>query len=97
MKQYVVDVSAAQSWSDFIKAFNDGFIRVIGGGEWNGNLDAFNDYLYWPDEHPYELVLRGWKECAHLLQERRSGNGRPVLEGIEEIFRANEQARIVIA
>ena len=42
VREYVVDVSAARSWSEFISAFNEGFVRQF-GGDWNGNLDAFND------------------------------------------------------
>ena len=35
---------------------NDGFIRFV-GGEWTGNLDAFNDYLKWPDKNEYQLEI----------------------------------------
>ena len=45
---------------------NKGFIRAV-GGEWNGHLDAFNDYLSWPDEESYELVLLGAKHCENVL------------------------------
>lgn len=96
MREYIVDVSAATSWSDFIAAFNDGFIR-LGGGDWNGNLDAFNDYLWWPEEHPYRLVVRGWSACAAVVNQHKTWDGRPVLDVIAEIFRENPQAEVVLA
>ncbi len=55
MQEYVVDVSSANCWQDFVVAFNEGFVGRV-GGEWNGNLDAFNDYLFWPTEQPYRLL-----------------------------------------
>ncbi len=66
MQECVVDVSGANSWSDFIAAFNDGFIRQL-GIEWNGNLDSFNDILYWPEERPYRLLVRGWVASKSTL------------------------------
>lgn len=96
MKEYVVDVSAVTSWSDFIAAFNDDFVRLV-GGEWNGNLDAFHDYLYWPDEHPYRLVVHGWQQCAPLVNQHKTWYGRPVLDVIAEIFHDNPHAEIVLA
>ncbi len=96
MREYVVDVTAAACWADFVAAFNEGFVRPV-GGEWNGNLDAFNDYLWWPDEHPYRLVVRGWQVCAPALNQHRTAAGRPVLEVIGEIFSDNPQAQVVLA
>ncbi len=37
------------------------------GGEWNGHLDALNDYLSWPDSEEYELEFLGSKRCAQAL------------------------------
>lgn len=93
MQRFTVDLSAATSWSDFVAAFNEGFIRHI-GGEWNGNLDAFHDYLWWPDQHPYQLCIRGWSHCSHAVNTHRAPDGRPVLEVIEEIFQDNPQTQI---
>jgi hypothetical protein len=97
VKEYIVDVSAATSWADFIAAFNEGFIGPVGGGEWNGNLDAFNDYLWWPDEHPYRLVVRGWHACAPPVNRHKTWDQRPVLDVITEIFRDNPQAEVILA
>ena len=95
MPEYVVDVTTATSWADFIAAFNEGFIRHV-GGDWNGNLDAFHDYLSWPDQHPYRLNIRGWARCAPDVNQHAAPDGRPVLEVISEIFRDNPQAQVVL-
>jgi hypothetical protein len=58
VKEYVVELSQVDSFADAIAAFNEGLIERC-GGHWNGNLDAFNDYLSWPAEEGYRLVLRG--------------------------------------
>jgi hypothetical protein len=84
------------SWADFGTAFNEGFVRPV-GGEWNGNLDAFNDYLWWPDEHPYRLVVRGWQACAEAVNRHKTRDRRPVLEVVTEILRDNPQAQVVLA
>ncbi len=96
VQEYLVDLSAVSAWEDFIAAFNSGFISKI-GGEWNGNLDAFNDYLWWPDEHPYRLVIRGWKTCTQAVNRHKTWDGRPVLDVVSEIFRVNPQAEVVLA
>jgi hypothetical protein len=95
VREYVVDVTQATSWQDVIAAFNEGFIRHV-GGEWSGNLDAFNDYLWWPDEHPYRLVIRGWAACAHAVNTYKTWNSRPVWEVLTEIFRDNPQTDVVL-
>jgi hypothetical protein len=97
VKEYDVDVSAATSWADFIDAFIEGFIRPVCGSQWNGNLDAFNDYLSWPDERPYRLVVRGCQACAPAVNRHKTWNERPVLEVIAEIFRDNPHAEVVLA
>jgi hypothetical protein len=50
----------------FVSAFNRGLIQQA-GGHWSGNnWDAFNDYLSWPVEEAYALVLEGWADCDAL-------------------------------
>jgi hypothetical protein len=95
VREYVVDVSAVTAWADFVAAFKEGFVRPV-GGEWNGNLDAFHDYLWWPEEHPYRLVIRGWQACAPAVNRHQTWDRRPVLEVITEIFRENPQAEVVL-
>jgi hypothetical protein len=96
MREYIVDLSSVTSYQDFIAAFNEGFIRPV-GGEWHGNLDAFNDYLWWPEEHPYRLVLRGWQACAPAVNQHQTWDHRHVREVLVDIFRDNPQAEVVFA
>jgi hypothetical protein len=70
--EYIVNLSEVGSWTGLVQAFNEGFMRAI-GGDWNGNLDAFDDYLSWPDEQPYRLILRGWHSRAIALVARGPG------------------------
>jgi hypothetical protein len=52
----------------FIREFNRVFQPQL-GVEWNGNLDAFNDLLYWP-EPPYTIKWRkSWKSRRDLGYE----------------------------
>jgi hypothetical protein len=64
-------------------------------GEWNGNLDAFNDYLSWPDDSPYRLTLIGWKACVAALNRELAPNGMPVTEVIDEILQQSVDTDIV--
>ncbi|CAM3391683.1 Barstar (Barnase inhibitor) [Paracidovorax anthurii] len=55
----------------FSAAFNEGLINGA-GGHWNGkSWDAFNDYLSWPVEESYALVLDGWTSCKALNERDR--------------------------
>ncbi|MBN9119225.1 MAG: barstar family protein [Planctomycetes bacterium] len=56
---YVIDGTNFGDFAGFIEECNRGFIRAF-GGDWNGNLDAFNDYFYWGDGD-YVLV---WKNSG---------------------------------
>lgn len=51
MKQTVFDIdgNSFDDFDGFICEFNRGFVTQV-GGQWNGNLDAFNDYLSWADD-----------------------------------------------
>jgi hypothetical protein len=88
--EFIVDVSAAGSWGDFIAAFNTGFVSHV-GGKWNGNLDALNDYLFWPEKHPYRLIVRGWAACAPAVNRHFAPDGRPILDVVSEIIQDNPQ------
>jgi hypothetical protein len=57
VRRFIVDCGAVTDFEGFVAAMNRGFIELV-GGHWRGKLDAFNDYLSWPAESPYELVLR---------------------------------------
>ena len=66
MNTFTIDARRVRSFDDFIEATNVGLIRKV-GGEWNGNLDALNDYLSWAEEEEYELALLGSATCAQNL------------------------------
>jgi hypothetical protein len=66
VKTYTIDGRGVRSFDDFVEATNVGFVQQV-GGKWNGNLDAFNDYLSWPEEDEYELQLLNAAECARSL------------------------------
>ncbi|MFN3151918.1 hypothetical protein [Bremerella sp.] len=44
-----IDGERFDDFPGFIAEFNRGFVSHV-GGQWNGNMDAFNDYLYWGDQ-----------------------------------------------
>lgn len=88
---YIVDCREIQSFEDLIRAFNQGFVRQV-GGNWNGNLDGLNDYLSWPEKVPYELVILGSARCSKILNfkasERHDKNLWPL---IREILDSNQE------
>jgi hypothetical protein len=92
--EYRINLASVRSFDDFIAAFNAGLIDSL-GGHWNGNLDAFNDYLYWPEPHPYRLVLDGWTACSAALAQMPAPSGRSMLWEIESIFKDNPQASLI--
>lgn len=66
VREFVVELGAASTFEEFVAAFNAGFCRHV-GGHWHGrSWNAFHDYLSWPEEGRYRLVLRGWKKCRGL-------------------------------
>jgi hypothetical protein len=69
MKHYRVDCSTITTFQDFINAMNDAFIRDA-GGDWNGHLDAFNDYLSWPKDVPYAIELVDHAKLARALDHQ---------------------------
>ena len=64
--EYRINLLDVRKMSEFVAAFNDGLIERA-GGRWNGqSWDAFNDYLSWPSEETYSLLLDGWSHCRAL-------------------------------
>jgi hypothetical protein len=96
MTQYQINLAEVETFEDFVAAFNVGVINSV-SGHWNGNLDAFNDYLYWPEPHPYGLTLVGWQKCAVALAKVPAYGGRTMLSVIEEIFADNPQVVLSFA
>lgn len=71
-----IDGASVNDLASFIEEFN----RIYAPFDvlWKGNLDAFNDYLVWPDQE-YVLVWKdshrsqeklGYTEMAKWLEER---------------------------
>ena len=56
---YEIDGNNFNDFAGFIQEFNHGFVSRV-GGRWNGNLDAFNDYLSWGDQR--SVIY--WKHSA---------------------------------
>lgn len=67
-RQYQISLRGVHTMDAFVSAFNDGLIHEA-GGHWSGtSWDAFNDYLSWPPEESYVLVLDGWADCNALCE-----------------------------
>ena len=66
MKRFTIDCQGVASFADFVAAANAGLVHGV-GGDWNGSLDAFNDYLTWPQDDTYELELTDASSCAAAL------------------------------
>jgi hypothetical protein len=60
---YTVDGRNCRDFASFIVEVNRGFCSHL-GVTWDGNLDAFNDYLDWP-EGEYRLI---WAESKYARQ-----------------------------
>jgi hypothetical protein len=70
-QQFVVDLTNASTFEEFVAAFNHGFCQHC-GGHWEGrSWDAFHDYLSWPEEPRYRLVFIGWEACRGLQDDDR--------------------------
>jgi hypothetical protein len=89
MREYVVDLTNASTFEDFVVAFNEGFCRHC-GSHWHGHSwDAFHDYLSWPEEERFRLVLKGWGRCRGLRGEDR--------KMVREILADNRHVEVVFA
>jgi len=65
--EYRVDLRNVRDMNALVGAFNDGLIRAV-GGHWHGNnWDAFNDYLSWPEDESYILLLDGWSAFVNVV------------------------------
>ena len=70
--EHRVDLRNVRDMNSFAGAFNDGLIRAA-GGHWHGNKwDAFNDYLSWPEDESYMLLLDGWSQCTALGEQDKA-------------------------
>jgi hypothetical protein len=89
MREFIIDLSCAKSFEDFVGAFNEGLCRHVGGG-WEGrSWDAFHDYLSWPEEQSYRLTFQGWESPTALDPKDR--------HMIREILHDNPHVQVAFA
>lgn len=90
-RTYEIDCRQIQTYDDFVEAFNGAFIETF-GGRWSGNLDALNDYLSWPEEVPYQLVVLGSDQCAKVLNYKASDlHEKSLWATLQEILTDNRE------
>jgi hypothetical protein len=90
-RKYQVDCRQVQTYADFVEAFNKAFVETF-ERRWNGNLDAFNDYLSWPEDVPYQLIVLGTDQCARVLNYKANDRHEKELWSIlQEILADNEE------
>src|SRR5688572_4096316 len=95
--EYRINLTDVRSYEDFVAAFSEGIIDAV-GGHWNGNsLDAFHDYLSWPEAESYRLVLVGWPRCEPVLAEIDWPQLGPLSNVIREIFADNPHVTVCFA
>jgi hypothetical protein len=96
VREFIVELTHVQSIDEFVEAFNVGFCDKVGGHLHSLHLDAFHDYLSWPDEEQYRLVFRGWKDCSQILSAIHKPSGKSYLDNLQEIFTDNSNVDIVL-
>lgn len=62
---YVIDGANFSDFAGFVEECNRAFIRSF-GGEWNGNWNAFHDYLSWT-EGEYVLVWKHFDRAVDAI------------------------------
>ena len=62
---YVIDGANFSDFARFVEECNRAFIRGF-GGEWNGNWNAFHDYLSWT-EGEYVLVWKHFDRAVDAI------------------------------
>src|SRR4051794_20360874 len=84
---YVIDGANFSDFDGFIEECNWNFICATSNGGWcGGNLDAFNDYLYWGPYNdglrtPYVIV---WRNSA---KSRKELGHRALVRWLTDLFR----------
>lgn len=83
MKTYEIEGKNIRDETSFVEEVTASFISKIDGNVgWSGNLDAFNDYLTWP-EGKYQVVFRHSENLESTL-------GPQLFSKILEIFHHNK-------
>jgi len=66
-KIYVIDGQNFTNFAEFTQEFNRAFADI--GADWQGNLDAFSDYLDWPTQETGNGYVLIWR---HSVVSRRN-------------------------
>ena len=67
-RTFEIDGNNFNDFAGFIVEFNRCFVCYV-GGHWQGNIDAFNDYLSWTDERCTIRWLNSSKSSIDLGHE----------------------------
>jgi hypothetical protein len=65
---FEIDGERFDDFTGFVAEFNRSFVSHV-GGNWKGNLDAFNDYLSWGDQRSTIRWLHSEKSRTDLGHE----------------------------
>ena len=91
---YIIDATNFDTFAGFVEECNRSFIRSF-SGEWNGNLDAFNDYLWWSDpDTEYVLVWRGAEKSRRDFELESGKPGRKLYHTLIDIIRSQDHVEL---
>ncbi len=94
---YLIDGDRFDTFAGFIAACNEAFIRQF-GGDWNGNLDALNDYLWWSHGSDggaeYMLVWKRSEKSRADFETERGKEGRRLFHTLVEIVRSQDHVEL---
>jgi hypothetical protein len=89
IKTFELDCSGVASYGDFIAEVNRSFIKPIDASiSWNGNLDALNDFLSWP-EGKYEVIFIKSENFKDALSNARTIEEETLYDQIIDVFLSN--------
>ena len=89
---YVIDAANFDTFAGFVEECNRSFIRSF-SGEWNGNLNAFNDYLCW-SEGEYVIVWKGAEKSRQDFERESRTTGRDLYPELLEIIRFQDHVEL---
>lgn len=92
---YLIDAANFDTFAGFVAECNRSFIRSF-SGEWHGNLDALNDYLWWsnPEIEEYVLVWRGAEKSRRDFEREGGVPGRKLYHTLIDIIRDQEHVEL---
>lgn len=90
---FEIDGNNFNDFPGFIVEFNRCFVSHV-GGDWHGNLDAFNDYLSWTDGRCTICWRNSSKSAIDLGYESMASWLRKNLESCHPSNKVARQARL---